>query len=104
MHSGISYVYNKANYMKFKKEGNCYEDNLMLLLKGGGRLKFVDYEGGDGEHTFLTLKSATEKLKSISDNNIIEKVKDILSENGNSDAWDCWEILQFILYGEVIYG
>lgn len=104
IHSGIQYGYNKENYNKFKKEGNCWEDNLILLLKGGGRIKFVDVEGGDGEHTFLTLKSATEKLKSISDTNIIAKVKDILSDESNSDAWDAWDILQYILYGEVIYG
>jgi hypothetical protein len=102
--SGIDYDYNKAKYEKFRVEGACFEDNLLNLLKGGGRLKFVDVEGGDDETFFLTMASATEKLGEIEDANIIEKVKDILSENGNADAWHGYEILQFVLFGEIIYG
>jgi hypothetical protein len=102
--SGIDYGYNKEKYQQFKVDVACYEDNLINLLKGGGRLKFVDVEGGDNETFFLTLQSATEKLSEITDANIIEKVKDILTENGNADAWHGYEILQFVLFGEVIYG
>jgi len=101
--SGIDYVYNKAKYNEFRVEGACYEDNLLNLLKNGGRLKFVDVEG-DNETFFLTLNSAKEKLGEIEDANIIEKVQDILTENGNADAWHGYEILQFVLFGEVIYG
>ena len=101
--SGIDYVYNKEKYQQFKVDGAYYEDNLLNLLKNGGRLKFVDVEG-DNEVFFLTLNSAKEKLTEIEDANIIEKVKDILSENGNADAWHGYEILQFVLFGEVIYG
>ena len=101
--SGVDYTYNKEKYQQFKVEGACYEDNLLNLLKNGGRLKFVDVEG-DNEVFFLTLNSAKEKLTEIEDANIIEKVKDILSENGNADAWHGYEILQFVLFGEIIYG
>lgn len=101
--SGIDYCFNKEKYAKFKVEGNCYEDNLLNLLKNGGRLKFVDFEG-DKEVYFLTLQSATEKLKEIEDINILNKVKDILEENGTADVWHGYDILQFVLFGEVIYG
>lgn len=102
--SGIDYAVNKDNYKKFALDNESYEDNLINLLKGGGRIKFVDVEGGDNESFFLTLESAKEKLTEITDVNIIEKVKDILLENGNADAYHGWEILQFVLFGEVIYG
>jgi hypothetical protein len=101
--SGIDYGYNKNNYEKFAIPTESFEDGLISLLKGGGRIKFVDVEG-DNEVFFLTLNSAKEKLTEIEDANIIEKVKDILSENGNADAWHGYEILQFVLFGEVIYG
>lgn len=102
--SGIDYGYNKNNYQKFAIPTESFEDGLISLLKGGGRLKFVDVEGGDDETFFLTLKSATEKLGEIENANIIQKVQDILTENGKADAWHGYEILQFVLFGEVIYG
>jgi hypothetical protein len=101
--SGIDYGYNKAKYQEFKVEGACYEDNLLNLLKNGGRLKFVDFDG-DNETFFLTMASAKEKLTEIEDVNIMEKVQDILTENGKADAWHGYEILQFVLFGEIIYG
>ena len=102
--SGIDYAVNKANYKKFAVDNEYYEDNLINLLKGGGRLKFIDFENSDSATFFLTLNLAIEKLTEITDVNIIEKVKDILLENGNVDAWHGYEVLQFILFGEVIYG
>jgi hypothetical protein len=101
--SGVDYGYNKEKYEQFKVVNGCYEDNLISLLKNGGRLKFVDYEG-DNEVFFLTMKLAQEKLSEIEDVIIIERVQDILSENGAADAFHGWEILQFILFGEIIYG
>jgi hypothetical protein len=102
--SGIDYVYNKPNFEKFKQEGQSYEDNLLNLLKGGGRLKFVDVEGGE-EPIFLTLQSATDRLSSVEDVSIIEDIRKLLDEdNVEYDAWTCYNVLQFILYGEVIFG
>ena len=101
--SGVDYSYNKEKYEQFKVVDGCYEDNLISLLKNGGRLKFIDFEGG-GDVYFLTMDSAKEKLSEIENVVIIERVQDILSENGAADAFHGWEILQFILFGEIIFG
>lgn len=101
--SGIDYTYNKDNYQKHKVEGACYEDNLLSLLKNGGRLKFYDMEGGE-DTVFLTYTLAKERFSEVTDSERIQDIKDILDEDGNADAWTGYNLIQFLLYGEVIFG
>ena len=101
--SGIDYAYNKAKYKEFAVANESFEDNLINLLKGGGRLKFVDVEGGE-EPIFLTMELVQEKLTSIENKTIIESILKMDEYSYNADAWDGYNVLQYLLYNEIIFG
>ena len=102
--SDIDYTYNKAKYEKFAVSGYSYEDNLINLLKGGGRLKFVDMEDEDNV-VFLTMELAQERLTNIENKTVIESILKIVDEdNYNADAWDEYNVLQYLLYNDIIFG
>lgn len=103
-HSGIDYTYNKAKYDKFRVDGHFYEDNLINLLKGGGRLKFIDMEDEDNT-VFLTMELAQERLTNIENKTVIESILKIVDEdNYNADAWDGYNVIQYLLYNDIIFG
>lgn len=103
-HSDIDYCYNHKKYEKFAVESESYEDNLINLLKGGGRLKFVDMEDEDNV-VFLTMELAQKQLSNIENRTVIESVLKIVDEdNYNADAWDGYNVLQYLLYNDIIFG
>ena len=102
--SDIDYCYNHKKYEKFAVKGCSYEDNLINLLKGGGRLKFVDMEDEDNV-VFLTMELAQERLTNIENKTVIESILKIVDEdNYNADAWDEYNVLQYLLYNDIIFG
>lgn len=101
--SGIDYTYNKAKYDKFRIDGCSYEDNLINLLKGGGRLKFVDMEDEDNI-VFLTMELAQKQLSNIENKTVIESILKMDEYSYNADAWDGYNVLQYLLYNDIIFG
>jgi hypothetical protein len=101
--SGIDYCYNQKNYEKFAISGQYYEDNLINLLKGGGRLKFVDMEDKDNV-VFLTMELAQKQLSNIENKTVIESILKMDEDNYNADAWDGYNVLQYLLYNDIIFG
>lgn len=101
--SGVYYTYNKKEYEKFAVAGYSYEDNLISLLKGGGEIEFIDEEGG-GDTVSLTMELATSRLKNITDEVVIQSVRNMDENDYQADAWDGYNVIQYILYGEIIFG
>ncbi len=101
--SDIDYTYNKAKYEQFAVENESYEDNLINLLKGGGRLKFVDMEDKDNV-VFLTMELAQKQLSNIENKTVIESILKMDEDNYNADAWDGYNVLQYLLYNDIIFG
>ncbi len=101
--SGIDYVYNKPKYKEFAVDSQSYEDNLINLLKGGGRLKFVDMEDEDNT-VFLTMELAQERLTNIENKIVIESILKMDENDYSADAWDGYNVLQYILYNDIIFG
>lgn len=101
--SEIDYTYNKAKYKEFAIANESYEDNLINLLKGGGRLKFVDVEDEDNT-VFLTMELAQERLTNIENITVIESILKMDEYNYNADAWDGYNVIQYLLYNEIIFG
>ena len=100
--SGIDYVVNSVDYKNFN--GQSYEDNLINLLKGGGRLKFVDQEDEDNT-VFLDMGLAQKQLSNIENKTVIESILKIVDEDSyNADAWDGYNVLQYLLYNDIIFG
>ena len=101
--SGIDHTYNQAKYEKFAVKGASYEDNLINLLKGSGRLKFVDMEDEDNT-VFLTMELAQERLTNIENKTVIESILKVDEYSYNADAWDGYNVLQYLLYNDIIFG
>lgn len=106
---GISYLasleveleYSPEHYKGAKKEGDCYEDVLLKIINSGGKLEFVDQDGGEFSKT-LTKESLKQALTNVEDKQFCQLVLDSLNEQ--SDAETGYNLIQFILYGELIFG
>ncbi len=76
----------------------CREDILMQILRGGGKLTFVDEEC-DGEYTkSISLIDVHERV-GLTDS---EHLLDMKDKNDDVITADC--ILQSVIYKEVIFG
>ncbi len=100
--SGLDYNYDRSQYNAHKEGNQCHEDVLLAMLKSGGKIEFIDEEGDGDYNKDLTLALATEKLSDIEQGDIYQNVTNIIT--GEGDAEDDYCVLQYILYGEVIFG
>jgi len=82
----------------------CIEDVYIEILKNGDAIIFTDNEGGDDELIELRLDDALNNINSISDKAKIELAKLLDEDDCSTDAWDCFNAIQYALYKEVIYG
>ena len=93
---------------------HCYEDNLAQILLDGGHIEVTDLEAdtdevyGDLEHCIspdeyvfykVTLKDILEKASTPE---CFRMIQDILS--GEGDMITAWNLMQTIVFGEIIYG
>lgn len=103
--SGVELNVSKEDYQQAKQElidgGKtdtiCLEDVWTQILRSGKALKFYDNEGEEGVE--FTLDKAIEEL---SKEDAVEVV--LTTKNEEDDATTGFCLLQFCLYGEVIFG
>jgi hypothetical protein len=100
---------NATNYANAKnrlKESGmssiCLEDVYIEILKNGDAIIFTDYEGE--ELIQLKLDDALIKFNSLNDAEKIDLAKLIDEDDCSTDAWDCFNAIQYALYQEVIFG
>ena len=93
---GVNLDYNQKDYNTAKKklDDPCIEDIYVQMLKDEKPLRFVD----STESVLLSLSIATENFKLPE---AIRSCYAILSED--YDAYACFYVLQFALYGKIIY-
>jgi hypothetical protein len=99
--SDVELTYNDKHYKGVRKEGDCYEDVLLKLINSGNKLVFIDHDGGDFSKT-LTRETLKQALTNVEDPHFCKLVLESL--NGDSDAETGYNLIQFILYGKIIFG
>ena len=75
----------------------CHEDVLTDMIKSGAVIKVYDEEGGEyvGELSLNKIEANWGSIRS-------EDIMDVLKENDDSDTAD--NILQSLIFGDIIYG
>lgn len=98
--SGLTLEYEDADYKeaKAKLTSPCREDVWLQILKDGKSITFTDNEGSE-EDAVLTLAKAIEGLKNPK---IADEVREIVEGNYDANTGDT--VIQYILFGEVVYG
>lgn len=99
--SEIDMEYSREHYKGVKKEGDNYEDVLLKIINSGGKLEFVDIDGGEYSKT-LTKESLKQALTNIEDKHFCKLVLESLNDESDAETGYC--IIQFILYGSIIFG
>lgn len=94
--------YSQEHYNKVKSEGDCFEDVLYKILEDGGKLKFIDDEYDGDYDKDLTMDLIEIRLSEIDNSDFIEAV--LVSLRGESDALTGYELIQWFLYRESIFG
>jgi len=91
---------NKIAYTtaKNKLSNPCYEDVLIQLLKDGEAITFVDVENDGEETSVLILATFLDRYNNVP-KDTIKKLKE-----GDYDAIDADDFLQYILFNEITFG
>ncbi len=104
---GLSYFefelsYDDKLYQKYKV-GNCFEDNLYSILENDGKITFIDNEDGDSEYTTdLTMDLIKERFNTVTDEVFIQDIMTTVS--GEDDAETGYNLIQWLLFNEIIFG
>ena len=92
----------------------CFENNLAQILLGGGYIEVTDCNAAKDEHYGkleyvvspdeyifykVTLKDI---LEGASNPECLKMIQDILS--GEGDMYTAYNLMQMIIFGEIIYG
>lgn len=99
-----------------KKEGDCWEDHLADMILNGKSITIIDVYA-DGEDNSCEgygkiNKSGDCEFEISLDNILYEASKEgayryaerVFGEDGDYDYWDAWNLIQYIIFGEVVYG
>jgi hypothetical protein len=79
----------------------CREDVYIEILRNGDNITFKDFE--EDNTIDMNLEDALSNFNSLKEEDKIKLAK-LLDDNESTDAWDCFNALQYALYCEVIYG
>ena len=113
----FQFAYNKKNYAQIpedKREGDCLEDKVADSLLNGFKVAITDtYAEGevhnenleheiddDGAVTYYV--GLQDFLNGFSNKDAMEHVKDLADENDDYTTAYC--LIQYVLFGEQIYG
>lgn len=77
----------------------CREDVWVEMVKQGHSITLVDNEETE-DNVELNLAKLNEGIEKMP----IDLISKLMSEDGEYDAWTCYEALQYIMFGEVIFG
>lgn len=103
-----------AQVPKDKRNGDCYEDKCADVLLNGGKIYITDIQAEgqvyselphtiDEEDESVTYEVTLEDfLKGFSNTDAMEYVQDLADEN--DDYWTAYNLIQFVLFGGLIYG
>ena len=99
---GLELTYSEIDYIAAEKRlkatiGVCYEDVLMEILKGGGKLKLVDNEGGEDD-AVITLQDVHVRVSKTQMNHLMNMI------NEEDDAITADVILQTVFLNDIVYG
>lgn len=96
-----------------KAEDDCFEDILAKHLLNGGNILVIDNDAegevyGNLPHNIDELDSVEytvsyqDFLKGMQCDEALPYVMDMINENG--DYWTSYNLIQCVLFGEIIYG
>ena len=99
---GLELTYSEIDYIAAEKRLKvttevCYEDVLMEILKGGGKLKLVDNEGGEDD-AVITLQDVHVRVNKTQMNHLMNMI------NEEDDAITADVILQTVFFNDIVYG
>jgi len=103
-YSGVVLDVSKEDYQQAKQElldggekDICREDVWVQILRAGKPLQFLDEEGDEAQE--FNLDKAIEEMSKEEALDVVNCIKE-----EQDDAYTGTELLQFCLYGEVIFG
>jgi len=116
-HCDVELKYHDSDYKHAKevlkandRKGDtiCYEDVLVQMFKDG-KLRFTDHNDKkkyDFTPAFVNnnLNALLEDIQSDNDAFNVSDLQESLSDDGNADAWTHFNILQLMLFKELVYG
>lgn len=103
-----------AQVPKDKRNGDCIEDKCADILLNGGKIYVTDIQAEeqvygnlphtiDAEDESVTYEVTLQDFfKGLSNADAMEWVKELADEN--DDYWTAYNLIQFVIFGKLIYG
>lgn len=104
-----------AQVPKDKRNGECFEDKCADILLNGGKIYITDIQAEgevynknlkhtiDAEDESVTYEVTLQDFfKGFSNADAMEYTKDLANEN--DDYWTAYNLIQFVIFGKLIYG
>jgi hypothetical protein len=124
LYGNCNFIVDNTDFRKeyIKVTDACIEEKMASILLNGGEVLIGDTNSeGEDEHygnlryifkdgivyyrvTLQDIKEGLARCADSKDKYIQEAALSIMRDDGEADGWDGDNILQTILYGEVIYG
>jgi hypothetical protein len=102
-HNDTNYDNAKKRLLEKGKAGICVEDVYIEILEFGDTIQFTDYEG-DCELINMHIEDALVNFNSLDYSVKIQLSKLADEDDCSTDAWDCFNAIQYALFGDVVYG
>ena len=103
-----------AQVPKDKRNGECFEDKCADILLNGGKIYVTDIQADeetysklphtiDEEYGSVTYEVTLQDFfKGFTNPDAMEWVQQLADEN--DDYWTAYNLIQFVIFGELIYG
>jgi len=98
VHAEYAAAIRSIQYTGINNENICYEDILLQILKNGGTLKIIDFEGEGENDTTIKIEDVYDRMHKVDPKHIL----DVINEWDDAETADC--ILQTIFYNEIIFA
>ena len=102
-------------------ESDCYEDKIAKLLLAGCSIEIADEYAEDEKDVYgdkkatwsteyeimmypITLDDIVEGLNKAANDGQVQRVESLLNLDGDIDMIDADALMQYIVYGDIIYG
>lgn len=85
-----------------KPTSECREEKWADILKGGGKIKVIDWEEDEEEHD-LSLDDIVKGLEKLAEKHLHVYTR-VMTFDGDADFYDADAVIQFAIFGEWVYG
>lgn len=98
----FSVIRDEAFEHLIRQESECREEKWADILKGGGKVRVIDWEDDEKQYD-LSLDDICNGLMKLHNEHLHVYAR-VLTFDGDADFYDADAVIQYAIFGEWVYG